>query len=152
MSKAYNVTLTEKQVKAIIDATDLLQRVQLGQWREIEDVLPLRKPADYKSFRDDLLTIGEILSRHMIDSIDGFYSSLGIGHESLPDTNGILYDIHKTFEHKLAWERAVEQGIVGSENSPRKWPEMITTDYDPPMKWGDEPLPKIERIKDEPYS
>jgi hypothetical protein len=152
MSKLYNVTLTENQVRAIIDATDLLQRVQLGQWREIEDVIPLRKSIDYQAFRSDLTRIGDILSKYMVDGIDGFYSSLGIGHESLPDSNGNLYDIHKTFEHKLAWERAVEQGIIGSENSPRKWPEMITTDYDPPMRWGSEPLPKIERIKDEPHS
>jgi len=147
MTKTYTLTITEKQAKAIQDATDLLQRVQLGQWREIEDYLPLRYPVDYTNLHEDMRLIGQILSRYMIAGIDGGVSSLGIGHPSLPEDNGILYDLHCVIRHKLSWERAVEQGVVESEDSERKWPEMMTVNYDPPMKWGDEPLPKMERVR-----
>jgi hypothetical protein len=147
MTKTYTLTITEKQAKAIQDATDLLQRVQLGQWREIEDYLPLRYPVDYTNLHEDMRLIGQILSRYMIAGIDGGASSLGIGHPSLPEDNGILYDLHCVIRHKLSWERAVEQGVVESEDSERKWPEMMTVNYDPPMKWGDEPLPKMERVR-----
>lgn len=152
MSKTYQVTLTENQMRAIIDATDLLQRVQLGQWREIRDNLPLSKDIDYNQFHNDIDLIGAILSKYMLEGIDGGFSSLGIGHPSLPESNGALYDIHKAFEHKLSWERAVEDGIIESEDSPRKWPEMMTVNYDPPMKWGNEPLPKIQIIKNDSSS
>lgn len=146
MTKTYTLTITEKQAKALVDATDLLQRVQLGQWREIEDNLPLKKPIDYEQFHNHMQLIGSILSNHLLDNIDGYASSLGIGHPELPESNGILYDLHCVIRNKLAWERAVEQGIIESEDSERKWPEMMTVDYDPPMKWGNEPLAKMERI------
>jgi hypothetical protein len=147
MTKTYTLTITEKQARALEDATDLLQRVQLGQWREIEDNLPLKKPVDYEELRADLKIIGALLSKHMVGNIDGYASSLGIGNENLPESNGILYDLHCVIRSKLSWERAVEMGIIESEDSPRKWPEMMTVNYDSPMKWGDEPLAKMERVK-----
>ena len=149
MTKTYTLTITEKQEKALMDATDLLQRIQLGQWREIEDNLPLKKPIDYEQFHNQLRLIGSILSNHLLDNIDGYASSLGIGHPELPESNGILYDLHCVIRNKLAWERAVEQGIIESEDSERKWPEMMTTDFDPPMKWGSEKLAMMVRIENQ---
>ena len=128
-----------------MDATDLLQRVQIGQWREIEDNLPLQKPIDYQELRDDFQIIGAILSKHMIDNIDGGASSLGVGHPELPESNGILYDLHRVIRRKLSVERAVEQGIIENENVSRnKMP--ITVDFDTIMMWGNEKLATIERI------
>ena len=143
--KTYTLTITEKQARALMDATDLLQRVQIGQWREIEDNLPLQKPIDYQELRDDFQIIGAILSKHMIDNIDGGASSLGVGHPELPESNGILYDLHRVIRRKLSVERAVEQGIIENENVSRnKMP--ITVDFDTIMMWGTEPLAKIERV------
>ena len=143
--KTYTLTITEKQARALMDATDLLQRVQIGQWREIEDNLPLQKPIDYQELRDDFQIIGAILSKHMIDNIDGGASSLGVGHPELPESNGILYDLHRVIRRKLSVERAVEQGIIENENVSRnKMP--ITVDFDTIMMWGNEKLATIERI------
>lgn len=147
MTKTYILTITESQAQSLSAACDLLQRVQLGQWRQIIDWLPLQKPIDYDELRQDEKIIGDILSKHMIGNINDFESSLGIGHKDLPNNNGVLYDLHCVIRKKLSWERAVEQGIIESEDSPRKWPEMIQTYYDDPMKWGTEPLAKMERIK-----
>jgi hypothetical protein len=145
MTKIYTLTITEKQARALMDATDLLQRIQLGQVREIEDNLPLKKPIDYEQFHNDMRLIGSILSQHMIDGIDGNASSLGIGNPNLPESNGILYDLHCVIRRKLAVERAVEKGIIENENVSRN--EMpITVDFDTPMKWSLEPLAKMERV------
>ncbi len=146
--KTYTLTLTEKQVHALMEATNCLQRIQLGQWREIEDHLPLKKPIDYEELRNDFKIIGALLSKHMIGNIDGYGSSLGIGHKDLPESNGILYDLHCVIRHKLSWERAVENGVIESEESPRKWPEMMAVSYDPLMKWSNESLAKMERINE----
>lgn len=145
--KKYTLEITENQAKALMDATDLLQRIQLGQWREIEDNLPLKKPVDYEEFHNDMRIIGTLLSKHMKDGIDGYSSSLGIGNPELPETNGVLYDLHCVIRHKLSWERAVEEGIIESESSSRKWPEMLQTWYDTPMHYGSEPLAKMERVE-----
>ena len=148
MTKKYTLTITEKQARALMDACDLLQRVQLGQWREIEDNLPLKKPIDYEELHNDLQIIGSLLSKHMINNIDGYSSSLGIGNPNLPESNGILYDLYKVIEHKFSWERAVEEGIVESENSPRNWNKMLGVNYDAPIHWGNCPLAKMERVND----
>jgi hypothetical protein len=145
--KTYTLTITEAQAQALSSACEFLSRIQLGQWREITDWLPLQKPIDYTELHQDEKIIGAILSKHMIENIDGGASSLGIGHPDLPKNNGVLYDLHCVIRKKLAWERAVEQGIIESEDSPRKWPEMMQVCYDDPMKWGDEPLAKMDRVK-----
>ena len=118
----YTVKLSENQLKLISEATDLLQRVQLGQWREIEDSLPLQNPVNWDEFHNDMKIIGEILSKHLVGNINGLNSSLGVGNENLPKSNGVLYDLHRCIRYKLAMEKAVEQGIIESESSPRKWP------------------------------
>ncbi len=144
--KLYNLQITEKQAKALMEATDLLQRIQLGQVREIQDNLPLQKPIDYSQLHNDMRLIGSVLSNHMINNIDGGASSLGIGHPSLPESNGILYDLHCVIRRKLAVERAVENGVIENENVSRnKMP--ITVDYDTPMRWGSEKLATIERVQ-----
>ena len=92
--KVYTLQITEKQVQALKKATDLLMRVQLGQWREITDHLPLKQPIDYAELHQHLDLIGRILSVYLIDSIDGYGSSLGVGHKKLPESNSILYDLY----------------------------------------------------------
>lgn len=147
MTKTYTITLTEKQLRAISDATDLLQRVQLGQWREAVDNLPIDyKTVNWDEFHQDMNEIAKILSKHMVDGINGTNSSLGVGNEKLPESNSILYEIHRVIRHKLSWEKAVEEGIVESEESPRNWSKMMTVNFDEPMKYSNQPLPKIERI------
>jgi hypothetical protein len=108
--------------------------------------LPLQKPVDWQLLRDAFDSMSSLLAPHCIDNVDGKGSSLGVGHPALPADNSIAYDIHRTIRHKLAWQRAVSEGIVASETSARKWPEMLTVDYDAPMKWSTEPLPTIEQL------
>ena len=145
MSIMYNVKLTKAQLQALVKATDLLQRIQIGQWTRIEDHLPLDKPIDY----DTLKTIGEMLSPHLKDNVNGMNSSLGIGHPEVSSDNSVVYDMHCAFRSYLAWEEAVDQGVVESMSSERKFPDMIGVSYDKPLHWGEEPLPVIERINDE---
>ena len=147
MPKKYTVTLTEKQLLAISDAADLQQRLQLGQYREIENSLPIDyKTVNWEEFHEDMKEIGRILSKHMIGDVDGTFCTLGVGNEKLPESNSILYEIHRVIRHKLSWEKAVEEGIVESEESPRNWSKMMTVNFDEPMKYSNQPLPKIERI------
>jgi hypothetical protein len=146
MTASYQLTVTEAQLQCIMAATDLYQRVQLGQWQEIMTSLPLQKPVDWQLLRDTFDSMSSLLAPHCIDNVDGKGSSLGVGHPALPADNSIAYDIHRTIRHKLAWQRAVSEGIVASETSARKWPEMLTVDYDAPMKWSTEPLPTIEQL------
>ncbi|MHB1949680.1 MAG: hypothetical protein ACYCQI_16400, partial [Gammaproteobacteria bacterium] len=55
--------------------------------------------------------------------------NLGIGNVS--DSSKIAYDIHQVIRYQLAWDKE-PCGDVG-------------VSFDPPMKWGSQPLAKIEK-------
>ena len=144
--KLYNLQITEKQLQVISTACELLSRIQGGQVLEAFEHLPLRKDMDwgvYHEIKDELTKrMPEILK----DEIDGWGSSFGVGHPELPESKDIAIDLYQTIRHKISWERAVEKGIVESEDSPRKFMEMMGVSYDKPFNWSAEPLAKIERI------
>lgn len=144
--KLYNLQITEKQLQVISTACELLSRIQGGQVLEAFDYLPLRKDMDwgvYHEIKDELTKrMPEILE----DRINGYSSYFGVGHPELPESKDIAIDLYQTIRHKKSWERAVEEGIVESEDSPRKFTEMMGVSYDKPFMWSAEPLAKIERI------
>ncbi len=141
----YTITLNETQLKLIADSLDMLQRIQLGQWREIETSLPLKKPIDYNQLHNDLELIGAILSNHMIDGINGTSSSLGIGNENLPSSNLVIYDMYKMIRRKISMQRLIDEGKIENENVSRN-DLPITVDYDNVYKWSDEPLIQIQKV------
>lgn len=145
MTYHYTLKLTKKQLEVIQEATDLLTRIQLGQWDEIIRHLPLAKDIDHNTLYNDKRLIAQILSNHMADGMDGLFSSYGVGNHALPEENGIALDLFQAIRHKLSWEQAVKDGIVATEDAERQWPQMMAVTYDPPMKWSKEPLPVIER-------
>ena len=143
MTKMYTLTVTEKQAQAIQMACELLARIQCGQVRQVFDHLPLRKGLDYAVFHDIQEKLTERMPEILVDGIDGWGSSLGVGNKNLPPSSDIAWDLNCVIRHRLSWDRAIEGGIVESIDSPRKIPEMIGVSYDSPMKWGSEPLATI---------
>ena len=148
MTKKYTLTITEKQARALMDACELLSRIQGGQVREVFDKLPLRKDMDwgvYHEIQDELTKrMPEILK----DGIDGWSSSFGVGHPELPETHDIAWDLYQVLRHQLSWDYAIERGWVEDLNSPRDWNKMLGVNYDAPMHWGNCPLAKMERVND----
>ena len=148
MTKKYTLTITEKQARALMDACELLSRIQGGQVREVFDKLPLRKDMDwgvYHEIQDELTKrMPEILK----DGIDGWSSSFGVGHPELPETHDIAWDLYQVLRHQLSWDYAIERGWVEDLNSPRDWSNMIGCSWDTPMRWGNCPLAKMERVND----
>ena len=143
MTKTYTLTVTEKQVQTIQMACELLARVQCGQVREVFYHLPLRKDVDYAIFHEIQDKLTERMPEILVNGIDGWRSSLGVGNENLPPSSDIAWDLNCVIRHRLSWDRAIEGGIVRSIDSPRKIPEMIGVSYDSPMQWGSEPLATI---------
>lgn len=93
--------------------------------------LPLKETIDYGAFHRHVDLIGKVLSLYLIDSIDGYCSSLGIGNSALPESNGILYDLHCVLCRQLAVEQVVEKGVIKDKNVSRS--EMPSgVDFDTP--------------------
>lgn len=149
----YTIELNEEQLHVLSRACELYARVQIGQIREALDELPLAYPIDSESWNEDKETIGRIISKHTIDNVDGWRSSLGISNEQTHESAKVSYDIHQAIRHKLSWDRAVQEGKVRNPletgayldpNNDRNWKEMMGVHYDKPMICSKQPLPKIE--------
>ena len=139
----YTLKITKQQAEIISEALEVYARLGTGQWRDAIDVMPLKKDRDWENFHRDKDTISSLLSSHMIDAVDGCWSSLSISDSKVRDGAKITWDIHQGMRHRLAWVRAVEEGIIPSVDSPRKWPEMMQVYYDDPSQVGPEPLAEM---------
>ena len=145
MSDTYTITITKKQLEVLTAASEVLARLGTGQFTMALEWLPFKKGFHLKY--DTILYISNQLSPFLLQDIDGWRSSLGINNSDVSESAKIAWDLHQAFRKRLAWERAVEQGIVPSLDSPRKWPEMLTVDFDNPMVTSNEPLPTFEETK-----
>ena len=138
----YTITVTDKQARTLSMACEVLARLGMGQFKDAMDHLPRDiHPSRVFEWHEDMEEISRILSRHMQGGIDGIRSSTGI-YNSDEDTR-IACDLHEVIRHRLAWDRAIAEGIT--DGTERKWPEMMQITYDDPMKYSDEPLAKMEK-------
>ena len=143
-NKTYNlVGVSEKTLKTIKTACELLARVQLGQIDRAIELLPLKEDYDNEKYWELLDIIHSRLPELTIENIDGYRSSLGIGHSKVSDMSSIAWDVCEVVRYKLAWQFAIDQRWVESEDS-SKTDKMYGVEYYTPMGWGSEPLIKIE--------
>lgn len=133
----YTIELNKRQVETIMAAMEIYARLGIGQWRDAVDALPL-KP-DYDTWHDDLDAIGAILARHTKRSVNGWQSSLGISSADVAENAQIAWDVYQVIRKKLSWQRAVLEGVVESENSPRNWGKMMSVVYDDLFQVSNEP-------------
>jgi hypothetical protein len=139
--KQYQVTLTEHHMQVISTACELLARVGIGQI-DFLDHLPLKDK--YLFPHEEKAQIREIIKNLTISGVDGWASNLGISSDNTDIESKRAWEIHQSFRHRLSWDRAVEQGIIESIESRRKWPEMMGVNFDEPMGLTDEALPQIK--------
>jgi hypothetical protein len=145
--KFYNLKITRQQAETISMACEFLSRIQGGQVKEIFEHLPIKEDVDYSRLHDIGDEITKMMPEILKDGIDGWRSSFGVSSPRAAKTMSIAWDLHTVIRHKISIEKAVEKGIIESEDSPRKFPEMMTVNFDPPMKYSDQPLAQITRIE-----
>jgi hypothetical protein len=145
LMKTYNLQVTEEQLKVISTACELLSRIQGGQIREAFEHLPLKKGVDWDAYHEIQDELTRRMPEILEDGIDGWSSSFGVGSPKLPDSHDIAWDLYQVIRYEISTEKAIEDGIIQNKGE-RKFPEMMTVNYDPPMKFGSEKLAKLERV------
>lgn len=120
----YTLTVTENQLSVISEACDLLARIKAGQYTALHG---------YMSMMD----VGHV-TWNMLLAWERSKVVKFVG-----DPVHIPMDIHQVLRHRLAWDRAYKTGII-KKGEPRKWPEMMTVDYDTPTIRSGEPKVVIE--------
>lgn len=144
-SEFYDLKITRKQAEVLSMACEFLSRIQCGQIREVFEHLPLQTEIEYETLHEIQDQISLMMPVILKRGIDGWSRSFSIGSDEVHKSAGIAYDLHQVIRHKLSWEKAVKRGVIKSEDSPRKFPEMITVDFDDPRKVSAEPLAQITR-------
>jgi hypothetical protein len=145
LMKTYNLQVTEEQLKVISTACELLSRIQGGQIREAFDHLPLKKGVDWDAYHEIQDELTKRMPEILEDGIDGWSSSFGVGSTKVHKHHDIAYDLYQVIRYEISTEKAIEDGIIQNKGE-RKFPEMMTVNYDPPMKFGSEKLAKVERV------
>jgi hypothetical protein len=143
--KTYNLQVTEEQLKVISTACELFSRIQGGQIREAFDHLPLKKGVDWEAYHEIQDELTKRMPEILMDEIDGWRSHFGVGHPDLPKSHDIAWDLYQVIRYEISTEKAIEDGIIQNKGE-RKFPQMMTVNYDPPMKFGSEKLAKIESV------
>lgn len=137
----YTLTISAAQAQTISKACELLSRIGAGQIKEAFDKLPLQKDIDWKTYHAMVDSVHAQLPAFLKQGVDGWRSSLGVGHPDLPPDSDIAWDIHTTIRHRLAWDTAIATGKAAKEDE--RTDKLLGCAYDPPMRFSREPLPTI---------
>ncbi len=139
----YVIELTDVQLKLISDACEICAKLKLGQ------IGPALTKLELKNIQGRVISdydFGKSVES-LIKPIMGlkYDSAWGVGYSEYTDS---LFDIHEAIRHRLAWDEAHASGMI-EPGEKRKWPEMMSIDYDEPIKCGLEPLPVIIKVNEE---
>lgn len=138
----YRLEVTEAQLRALDLACEVCARIKIGQPGMAMSMLGItdgqgESVMDYGIERDIDATIKPMMGLQM-------NASFGVGKFTDADN---LFDLHAAIRYRLAWDRAMAEGVV-QPGEPRKWPEMMGVSFDSPMVWGDQPLPVVAKIEE----
>jgi len=146
MTKTYTLTITEKQARALMDACELLSRIQGGQVREVFEYLPLKKGVDWEVYHQIQDELTKRMPEILKDGIDGWSRSFGVGHPELPESHDISWDLYQVIRYEISTQQAIDDGIIQKKGE-RDFSKMMSVNYDPPMRFGSEKLAKMELKK-----
>lgn len=119
----YTIEVNEEQAKVISLALDIFSRMEGGQLEWVFSMIPWK-------YHEKLESVEPMLKELQLLLTGMQHGNLGIGNVS--DSARIAFDLHQVIRHRLAWDRE-PQG-------------RMSVSFDPPMKWGSQPLAKIEQL------
>ncbi len=135
MEPTYTLTLTERQLRLIDAACETCARAALGQ---VGDVLRFcRDRHGTPIYTWERMRAIEDLVKPAMGLAPN--ESFRIGHGDEADT---LWDLHQVLRHRLAWDAAYAAGRI-KPGAPRNWADMLSHDFDEPLRYGPEPLATV---------
>lgn len=140
----YTLELTKSQLQALQLATEIYARLGIGQIRDAIYALPLDESKGYPPMHEICRDVEAAIAKHTISNVDGYRASLGIHHKDVKEPVKIAWDLYQVIRNRIAWDDAIEKGIVENHQSPRNWSGgMFGVHYDDPLKTSLEPLARI---------
>ena len=139
MTRTYTMTLNETQAGTVQIACEVLARLGIGQFRDALEQLPTTEFVP-DGWHEDMAAVENILRRHMQPN------GKTPNQISTREQHQTAWDLYTLVRHRLSWDRAIDEGRI-KPGEPRKWPEMMTVNYDDPHHTSKQPLAKIEEVK-----
>ena len=131
MTDTYQITLTAEQAELVRAALEACARMGIGQ---IEDALTFYPTVEFRPPG----------WHEAMSQIESLMQTFRKPYSLKSDTHRRLWSMMTSIRNRLAWDRAVADGII-QEGESRKWPEMMQVSYDEPDS-SDWPSLTIERI------
>jgi hypothetical protein len=99
--RCFNLEITETQAEVLIRATDLLSRIQGGQFKVMADeFIGADFPVEYLHAAQHLLgQVHTLLTGLPTNAYHGIHSP------ELPDTARIAYDLHQVIRHRIEHDK-----------------------------------------------
>ena len=128
--KQYRITLTEKQLALVEDAVELMMRTGIGQTYDLAEWLTLAGH-DMPSGTEFDIYIAE---RNVIESV----------------LDGIMREVHPPIKTETKSDTVQELETLYEAIGHQQWKDSGEPQWDvrssEPIKFGNEPVPEIERI------
>lgn len=121
LSKTYQITLNERQIRLVSAALDFFSRIRAGQLSEVTHIL--RGDYDHVEAGLYLDKVKKIIFPDLASNEH---------HKGRDEDSQIAYEMHGIIRQFLAFEREPEGGY--------------TVDFDSPLKVSKEPLLTVKRI------
>lgn len=134
----WNLEVDETHARVIKEALNVYTRAQMGQLDTILEMFWGKKiPAEnMEQARDLIKQLKDVLFPEFKNN---YGASYGIASREIGEDPKISYEIYKTLEHRISWDKA------GNPQS-RSWKNMSGVNFDDPMKFSNHPFPKIQSV------
>jgi len=116
------------------EALEIYSRLKHGQIHELRELFRDRWCAPNSPFNWDNEWIFTALKSIVFPELDR-NASYGVGNKVYPESS-VAWDVMQVLRHRLAWDRLKAEG--------KDKPEHYGVQYNPPMRFGSEPLAQIE--------
>jgi len=134
----YTLTINKEQARVICEALEAYSRLKHGQIHELRNLFRDRWCEPNGSFNWSSEFLFDSLKAIIFPELEK-NASYGVGNKIYPESS-VAWDIMQVLRHRLAWDRLKAEG--------RDQPEYWGVQYNPPMRFGSEPLAEIKVEKD----
>jgi hypothetical protein len=133
-SGEYTLTINKEQARVICEALEVYSRLKHGQIDELRNLFRDRWCKPNGLFNWDSEYLFHALKSVIFTELDR-NASYGVGNKVYPESS-VAWDVMQVLRHRLAWDRLAAEG--------KDKPEHYGVQYNPPMRFGSEPLAHIE--------
>ena len=139
--RKYSLVMNLEQARIMCEALEVYSRLKHGQIDELHNLFRDRWCAPDSPFNWDNEWIFYALKSIIFPELER-NASYGVGSTVYPE-GSVAWDVMQVLRHRLAWDRLKAEG--------RDQPEFYGVQYNPPMRFGSEPLAeiKVEKVSEE---